>query len=178
MRQITPQRVAEAQSQGFNTDKIWYHGSTRRFTSFRDGKEDAINELGVGIYLTKEWYAANAWALDKGFVYQCYLRDGDIFDFSKEPTKEVLKRLHAGHSKMMDERFGPDSGYPFKDFVTKILKKQQTISSPRYPTKFIQWAGYMGAIDPHSQIPGQIVVFNPSDIYIAARGLGNEDPNG
>lgn len=50
---LSPSMTEIAQSQGFNVSKIWYHGTTRRFTSFRNAKEGrGVEELGSGIYLT------------------------------------------------------------------------------------------------------------------------------
>lgn len=164
--------IADARARGFSTDKVWYHGSRRRFTAFKAPREGAgVQELGSGIYLTGEWNYANTWAGPEGFVYECFLRDMDIFDHSK--TQDLFKELHDRHSRMMDAKFGPGSAYDeemFAELFKKILVR--TISGPRLDSEFLKKIGYHAAIDPRSQIPDQICVFNPEDIFIAARAPG------
>lgn len=164
--------VARAQSEGFSTDKVWYHGSRRRFTAFKSPREGTgTQELGPGIYLTGEWNYANTWAGPEGFVYECFLRDLDIFDHSK--TKALTQDLHDRHSRMMDEKFGPGSAYDDEMFAD-LLKSRfvKTISGPRLDATFLKRIGFGAAIDPRSQIPDQICVFDPADVFIAARSPG------
>lgn len=172
---ISPAATSAAAAEGFDTSKIWFHGTTRSFRAFREPKEGGINELGVGVYLTDEWDYANTWARSGGFVYECYLRKGgEIFDYSKNMTKDAIRRAHQGHTEFMNKRYGPKGAYDYDSFVKHILSRSyiDTLSGKRFAAQFLKWAGYMGAVDPTSQIPGQIVVFNPADVFIAARGAG------
>src|ERR1700748_598432 len=78
---ILPAVTADAESQGFDTSKIWFHGSRRAFKTFGDPSAKGVNEWGVGICLTDRWNYANSWARQGGYVYECYIRRGEIFDY-------------------------------------------------------------------------------------------------
>lgn len=165
---LSPSMTEIAQSQGFNVSKIWYHGTTRRFTSFRNAKEGrGVEELGSGIYLTGCRSAAYHWARNDGFILQCYIKDGPIYDHSKKLTDEMINHLHAGHSDYMTSKFGDNSAYDlemFKDMLDRVSLKRSHL---------LKKIGYIGAIDPNSQIPDQIVIFDPANVFIAARVPGS-----
>ena len=171
-KQISPVIEQAAASQGFNTSKIWYHGSNKLFRSFREPNDKGINELGVGIYLTDVWNYANSWARNGGYVYECYIRNGEIFDYSKNMKDEAIRRAHKGHSEVMTRQFGENGAYDYDSFVRHILRNNR--AGDRFVSRFLKWAGYMGAIDPTSQIPGQIVIFDAVNVFIAARGAGGQ----
>lgn len=156
-------------------EKLWFHGSTKAFKTFRGGSEKGINELGKGIYFTGKWNYANTWAREGGYVYECYIRDGWIYNYDKPMTPEIKKRLHVGHSDHMREIYGEGGVYDFDYFCKTFLSKERNdMLSVELGSKFLPMAGYVGAIKPDSQIPDQIVVWHPGDIVIARRGPGGE----
>lgn len=163
---VSRQFDAKAEAAGFDTSRVWYHGSSRRFAKFRKPGNKGINELGVGVYLCSDWNYANTWAQTGGFIHHCYIRRGDIFDHSAKLTDEIRHRLHDGHSRMMIDKYGPEGAYDYEDFNRSILKMENTISGWRLPSKFLIWAGYIGAMDPYSQITSQIVIFEPKNVLI------------
>jgi hypothetical protein len=168
-----PKRINTAESEGFDTSKIWYHGSGKTFTKFKEPDDKGINELGIGVYLTSEKYLANTWARRGGKIYECFIKPGDIYDFSKPLTPAVINRLHTGHSKFMENRYGPKSAYSLKSFMNILRNKtdRQTNKTYLHPdaNKLLNLSGYIGAIDHRSQIPGQIVIFDPRNVFILRR---------
>lgn len=170
--EIKERAEAKAPPAGFDS-KVWFHGSARAFKSFRPGKDGGINELGIGIYFTGHWNYANTWARQGGHVYRCFIRAGDVFDYDAPITPEIAHRLHAGHSAMMEEKFGMaghKAHWDFEDFEDRFLRGGKL--SPENGSKLLPLANYVRAIKPSSQIPDQTVVFDPNDIVIVSRGAG------
>lgn len=170
--EINERTEAKAPPAGFDS-KVWFHGSARAFKTFRAGKPGGINELGIGIYFAGSWNYANTWARQGGQVYRCFLRAGDVFNYDAPITPEIAHRLHAGHTKMMMEKYSrPASNvaWDFEDFEAHFLRNGKL--SPEHGSKLLPMANYVRAIKPSSQIPDQTVVFDPNDIVIVSRGAG------
>jgi len=56
-------QLGRAQQLGFDTSKVWYHGTTKRIAKFKQGNPDkGFNELGPGIYLATDATHAGTWA--------------------------------------------------------------------------------------------------------------------
>lgn len=145
---------------------------TKKFTKFKEPKEGkGIEELGSGIYLTGLKNYASMWSGNSGFIYECYVRKGPIFNHSIPINNQLITKMHNGHSDLMNSKFGPNSAYDINSFK-KLFKERgyiRTISGNRISPFFLKLAGFIGAIDHTSQIPDQIVIFNPNDVFIAAR---------
>lgn len=114
-------RLARAEAQGFDTSRVWYHGTQSAFPSFRPQR----GAYGRGVYVTRDLAKADAYA-NKGVhsraeganVIPVYLRRGkssptlpndrlaydprDVrsifarFDPSKADSAELLAGLAAG----------------------------------------------------------------------------------
>lgn len=171
--------TSRAEKKGFDTSKIWYHGSRAQFKTFKRPKPHiGIQELGLGIYLTSRWNTANAWAGHGGHVYRCFVRKGPVFDKAALLTDEVLHHLHNEHSSFMRLHYGDAGAYDYVTFIEQVLKLKRCGTSivPTYgsaiPNSMLQKAGYVGAVNERSQIQGQIVVFDRGDVFIAERGEG------
>lgn len=173
-REATPEAIQAALADGFD-DKIWFHGTRRRFNAFRDPKGGGIDELGPGIYLTDKRFVANAWAHKGGFILSCVIRKGPLFDLNKltfdrqtqRYGKGAVEELHAAHSKMMNDRFGPNSVYDDETFMSLFKRRGRELANLSLP-----YLGYIGGYDRYSQIPGQVVIFNPEDVRVIARAPG------
>jgi hypothetical protein len=173
-REPRPEDLQAAVADGFD-EKIWYHGTNRRFNAFRDPKGGGIDELGPGIYLTDERYVANAWAHKGGFIVSCVIRKGPLFDLSKLTFDQQTRRygrgavetLHAAHSEMMNDKFGPGSAYSEEEFLEFFRRRGRSLANLSLP-----YLGYVGGYDVYSQIPGQVVIFHPKDVRIIARAPG------
>ena len=134
----------------------------------KEGK--GIEELGSGIYLTGLKNYASMWSGNSGFIYECYVRKGPIFNHSIPINNQLITKMHNGHSDLMNSKFGPNSAYDINSF--KNFLKKEDIYAPYLKSNFsflLKLAGFIGAIDHTSQIPDQIVIFNPNDVFIAAR---------
>lgn len=163
---ITDAVRAEAEAQGFDTRQVWYHGTDRRFKAFRTRGNHG--ELGHGIYLTRSQRAANSWAGKGNHVLACFLKPKPIFDLTQRDDPAVKKDMHMRHTRMLQAMWGKNSGaYDeaiFADWYANIWRRE--------PNDTLHKLGFMGAVDDTSQIEGQIVVFDPTDIFIAARMPG------
>jgi hypothetical protein len=141
----------------FDNETIWYHGSQKRIKKFRKPTRDG--ELGIGIYLTTNKFYANTWARKDGFIMECYIRRGPVIDLSQPMTPRLEREIYDRHCVMMRNLYGEDGVYSLFDFKRHILSRPFTNAS---------WSrlGYIGAIDPRSQIPGQIVIFEPENVKV------------
>ena len=171
--------TSRAEKKGFDTSKVWYHGSRAAFKTFKHPKPHiGIQELGLGIYLTSRWNTANAWAGHGGHVYRCYIRQGPVFDKAAPLTDEILHKLHDGHSAFMRVQFGDAGVYAYEDFIKHVLKLNAyykggpAVGGHVISNRILEMAGYVGAVNKHSQIQGQIVVFDRDDVFIAEREDG------
>jgi hypothetical protein len=165
MKTISPKMQAEAEAQGFDTTRILYHGTNRRFTGFRLPKTRGYDELGQGVYVTDVKWLANTWARSKGFVLSCYIKKGPLLDLGDREAK--MRAAYEGHCLFMDDTFGPDtnSRYDYDDFLD--MAKRMTDFN-----RFLAYTDFVGGYDASSQIRGQIVVFRPENVMIVAREAG------
>jgi hypothetical protein len=85
-------RLLRARSQGYNIDKIWYHGSKNKFTAFDVKAEKANRGTNIaGIYLTPHEWEAQEFG---DFVYSVYTRTmyPYIYGEKNKVTKEMIDR--------------------------------------------------------------------------------------
>ena len=155
--------LSKAEQSGFDVAKLWYHGTRKRFDGFRLPKEEGIDELGPGVYVTSEQWLANTWARKGGFVLTCVVRHGKLFDLEQLRRPETMAILASGYHQYQVERWHDDSAYDFSD-VWKSSRYQSSLANLCLST-----AGYVGGYKRDSQIAGQIVVFKPEDVLIVAR---------
>lgn len=166
-------RLARAEEMGFDTSKVWYHGTMRKtFKNFRVGK-GGIDELGPGVYFCGSETRAGTWGRPAlgGRILACFIKRGKLYDYSKlRPCKQTadrtrnaeIERIHAYHTKYMNDHFampGVKSGYDLEDFI-EFMRGRGVGDFNR----FLAHAGYIGAVDHYSQIPDQVVVFDPTNI--------------
>lgn len=154
----TSDRLERAKSMGFDTSKIWYHATTVKanFSKFKVGKH-GNDELGSGVYLATNPQQIDYWSRgDNGRMIPCYIRSGDVFDYSKLMDNQTnsqkkmvneLQRRYIGDPKYLKNRL---------DFCFNY--RQSNLSD------ILRDSGYIGAINPHSQFPSQIVIFDPNNI--------------
>lgn len=159
-RVVTDAMLAQASADGFDT-KIWYHGTNRRFASFRQSKGGGVDELGRGIYLTDRIRYANMWAQTGGFVLSCVVRKGKLFDLETAKTDAGMRILYDAFNT-----YNP--GWEYDEFVDHFSKYDVASSIGRV----LPSVGYVGAYDARSQIPGQVVIFKAEDVRILARVPG------
>lgn len=160
-----------AEAAGFDTSKVWYHGtSAKDFKSFRYGK-DGVDELGPGIYFTSDPWYAEAWAgrslQTGGRIIPAYLKQGDIFDLS------VMRMAYSGvRSEQRSKVWEPlaqrildrhDGNYAGWTDVNELADRIKDIGKQQM-NEVLYLAGYVGAENKYSQIPGQVVVFNARNI--------------
>ena len=184
-------RHAEAAERaGFDTSKVWYHGTTAKaFRSFKPGK-GGVDELGAGIYFTGDPGVAQAWAgrhLDQGGrLIPAYIRKGDIFDSSKPVDYEALARRIKERNPVTDiERrakiiaetrpitewteeeksvFNAANAEPWRSWLMESDKDMAAQIRRGGLNAWLSRAGYVGRVNQNSQIKDQVVVFRPQDI--------------
>lgn len=165
--------IAAAAAEGFDTSKIWFHGTGRRFNVFRDSKEDGIDELGPGIYVTGLRYVANAWARKGGFILSCVIRKGPLFNYEDLGTPATKEILWQGWQTKYTEKWGDrdPAGLSSKDYRKHF---EETLRSGGYRVVNYCLSGtdYVGGFKRLSQIPDQLVVYRTDDVRIIARAKG------
>lgn len=167
--------LAKAEADGFDTTRIWYHGTTKSFTDFRVGR-GGIDELGKGIYVTKLVGRANVWAQGGGTIYACVLREGKLLELSELPLSGLWHEgnvgydkwqiVHQAHSTYLEKNFGEGSAYEYRDFADLANKGKLNFA------EFMPEMGYIGATSRYSQIKGQAVIWDPADIRIVGKTSG------
>jgi hypothetical protein len=164
--------LASAAQGGFDTSKLWFHGTRKRFNGFRLGAR-GIDELGPGVYLTDQKWLANTWAREGGLIAICVVRRGPLFDLESVGRPEVIEMMRAAYiRKSIEEWVGkiPDDAAEYSGtYFDELLVGRDP---KRVINRCLHLMGYIGAFKHHSQIEGQIVVFQPSDVMIVARQPG------
>lgn len=165
--------LASAAQGGFDTTKLWFHGTRKRFNDFRLSRERGIDELGPGVYLTDQKWLANTWAREGGLIAICVVRRGPLFDLEQVGRPEVVEKMREAYvHHSLDEWFGdkPDDA---ADYSAKHFDELLAGRDPKRVVNLcLRLMGYIGAFKHQSQIEGQIVVFQPSDVMIIARQPG------
>ena len=159
-----------AEDAGYDTGTVYYHGTAAKtnFARFKPGK-GGYDELGPGIYVTSDPWYADAFNgrgdREGGRTMPVFLRKGELADLSQRPGwRELAERVIAREA---------DSEWKPGELSLHIM------ATSRDRANFNRWlarAGYVGAIDPRSQIPGQVVVFDPTSLKSAIGNRGTFDP--
>ncbi len=161
--------LRKAEENGYDTGKVYFHGTTAKtnFARFKVGK-GGYDELGPGIYITSDPWYADAFNgrgdREGGRTMPVFLRKGDLADLSKRPAwRELAERVIAR-----------EDGSDWKPGELSL----HIMATSRDKANFNRWlerAGYIGAVDPNSQIPGQVVVFDPTSLKSAIGNRGTFD---
>jgi len=178
-----------AEAAGFDTSVTYYHGTTAKdFKSFRQGK-GGVNELGSGIYFTSNPMYAEAWMGRQdmgGRMIPVYLKKGDIFDLgAKRDLLALARRIKAMNpvtdverqaKQIRDEKhvteWTPEESRIVNDASMELWRSWLLESDADLAENISRgdlnvWlarAGYIGAKNSNSQIPGQVVVFDAKNI--------------
>lgn len=183
-------RFTEAADQaGFDTSKVWYHGTTAKvFKSFRPGN-GGVDELGTGIYFTGDPGVAGAWAGrpdQGGRIIPAYIRKGEIFDSSKPVDYLALARRVKDRNPVSDDERRAKQIRGTKS-VTEWTPEEQRLINRADSELWRSWlqesdedlanqirrgslnawldrAGYIGRKNDGSQIKDQVVIFRPESI--------------
>jgi len=183
-------RMARAAEQGFDTERTLYHGTTaaKDFKALKAGK-GGIDELGKGIYATTRADHAEAWARDEGGrIMPLHIRkvakneNGDVtaaglFDYraltnsthftrpammmsiAQRIKKRGADAIRAGDDELMKAAIDA----PVEELAQRIDDTHR-LQGRDGLNHCLDRAGYIGAKDEYSQIPGQVVVFDPANI--------------
>lgn len=145
---------------------MWHGTSVSNIKKFRPGKS---GELGPGIYFTPMREAAYLFGKNLIPVYLS-VTPYDLSEFRKNPEKE--SKFLA--DKIISRGAVPPllNGISRQDLAARI---KQTWDEPNYRF-WVEAAGYNALKDPKSQVPGQIVVWDPTVIKHATENNGGFDP--
>jgi hypothetical protein len=166
-------RMERAREMGYDTDTVWKHGTNKPIRQFKKPRANSgYNELGPGTYLTREDAVSNIYASGNGGnVIPVHVKGGDYFDYSRFVSEPKSAALEIAHKMRENRELAPDnlriSGWldaspeDHADFMRRAIQNDMDGTAKQ---SFLQWAGYKGAYDPTSQVPDQLVVFNPQDI--------------
>jgi hypothetical protein len=172
-RKPSAEILTQAEQSGFDSSKLWFHGTRRRFDGFQLPKERGIDELGPGVYLTSIKWLANTWARERGFIVICVVRHGPIFDLATDlDNRQTQAILLKGYIQFQNDRWGESSFDPKTIASTFVHAWQGSRDQQRLANLCLSGAGYIGGFKHDSQIEGQIVVFKPDDVMIVAREGG------
>lgn len=95
-------RMERARAMGFDTDKVWYHGTGRDFDNFKPS--DPGEALGPGVYVSDMPSVANQYAdapfdaqtlragIDEGMVYPLHARVPRMFEWDGTNMPQTLAR--------------------------------------------------------------------------------------
>ena len=165
------QEQTAAEAAGFDTSTEWLHGTTaKNFRAFKPGK-GGVNELGPGVYFTKQEMYAKTWARgENGRVIRTYLKRGDLFDYGKPVDYLALARRLKAHNAALstDESMTAPNEALWRTWLNESDKELAGHLKSFAPkgdlNTWLDRAGYIGAVDANSQIPDQVVVFDPKNI--------------
>jgi len=159
---VNPESVSKVVDENGEPMVVW-HGTDKKFNKFKKGD----GELGPGHYFGTN--ADTRWAYDRGVVVDAFLK-ADLFelsDYNSDPDKG---------SKILAERINRDSlPVTIRDMTLEELAERiKDTWNVRDGTarKWLEFAGYGGVTDKNSQIPTQIMVFNPNQIKSATANRG------
>jgi Large polyvalent protein associated domain 22 len=181
-----------AEAAGFDSSTLWLHGTaaTANFKGFKVGKK-GVNELGPGIYFTKASVYADAWSgggrVAGGRTIPAFIKKGDLFDLSQKADHRALARRLKEHNPVTDAEVQAKnirSSKSATEWTTEEAKVIADTSADLWRLWLLEsdedlathieksgslntWlsrAGYVGAFNPNSQVPDQVVVFDPKDI--------------
>lgn len=167
--------------------------SPRNFKTFKAGS-GGVNELGRGIYFASDPEIAQAWAGrpgQGGRIIPVFLRKGDVFDLSTRIdfhalAQRIVERNEVTADELLAKKIRSEKDVlswspqdqslinrvsqelwrtwlmePLEDFASWV---KESCRGGDHLNTWLERAGYIGAVNPKSQIAGQIVVFKPSDI--------------
>lgn len=189
----------KAEEAGYDTSKTWLHGTTspRNFKTFKIGD----GELGKGIYITQSPLYSDAWSRGEGGIsIPLFLKKGDLFDLdsvktshgSENPESSLYQvKSQSSLNKVNDtyrtlaeriqnnpdlperyqKSFGDESIQDSIDRLKTIFKNEDSRN------EVLKAAGYVCAFDRNSQVPDQVVVFDPSYVKSAIGNKGSFDSN-
>ena len=167
-----------AEKSGFDTMAIWYHGTQvqQDFSTFKVGK-GGVNELGPGIYVTRDPKVAETYAGKHGRIIPLYVKRGDVFDAAE--FRRANLGSDAGYMNLANKilKNSPDSySHLFSGDDTtddKILKVCAAIRN-RITNSLLELAGYIGKTTSvgSTQIEDQMVVFSPRSLKSAIGNSG------
>lgn len=187
---VDPDLMAKAEAQGFDTSRLWYHGTRSKamFKSFKLPKKSKNGEeLGQGVYVTKYPGTANVWAQGNGQVITCVLRKGKLFEmstlnqtaiFSSHPDKDdryadpMWREIYRGFTLLMkgyeSSPGANDAHGGYDDFVKRLANHTLDLG------RCLAQIGYIGVTSRNSQIRGQAVIWDANDVMIVGRTSGFE----
>ncbi len=161
-----------AKAMGFDIDYNALHGTAaeKDFQSFKVGK-GGVDELGKGIYFTDQPIYANAWAqtIQDGRVIPAIVKGGEYYDLAKEPdyvdlAARIQNRMKSGEQMHKD----PNIDSMMKTWADADVQDYANSIKDQWKhdtNAVLERAGYVGAnTSGYQQVPGQRVVFNPSNI--------------
>lgn len=161
-------RMRRAEEMGLDTTPF-YHGTTaaRDFTKFNPtrGAKTGFNELGVGIYAAPEAWRAESWARGEG---------GRILPL-------LVPKERANYDQLSRMLLEPSNlGYfrPLDDLVERVVKNDpqwrgnerllveqlRDIRRLQGTSAVAKKAGYKAVQSYDSQVPGQVMVFDPRNV--------------
>ncbi|MBV5330883.1 hypothetical protein JZU69_00315, partial [bacterium] len=149
-----------------------------------------MNELGPGVYFTKNPMYADAWSgggrVEGGQTIRAFIKRGDLFDKSQKVDYLALaQRLKANNPvteaeiQAKDIRanksvldWTPEESKIVNDASMELwrswlLESDQDLAGNIKRGELNAWlarAGYIGATNKNSQVPDQVVVFDPKNI--------------
>lgn len=92
-------RKARAEQMGFDTSRVWYHGTTRDFDAFDPKKANRANGMPRATFLASDPETANYFSrssLDGARVIPVYAKRGNYFDFSNPEHASAITAFIKG----------------------------------------------------------------------------------
>ncbi|WP_295681365.1 hypothetical protein, partial [uncultured Nevskia sp.] len=165
-------RLERAREMGFDTETVWYHGtSASDFSAFKVDK-GGVNELGAGVYFFAKptspgmyFYSGEAGGLQGGRIIPVYVRQGDLFNYGRFRDKQTPAIREMVLNEAID-RFVANNkrGYTAEDRDLVVGMFRDALSRTGDINGFLMQAGYVGAVDKYSQMPDQLVIFDPANV--------------
>lgn len=161
-------RKARAEEMGFDTSRVWYHGTTKEFDAFDPAKANRAGGVARAFYLTPSTDLANYFSrpsLDGSRVIPVYIkRDINLFDYRNEGhIGALVKFLQSKTSQQIMPGYlgAPDP----KSFIDDAKLGSAGLLELPVVQKWLRRKGFAGwySTEGVNQTP-TLALLNPSDV--------------
>lgn len=166
------EQITRAEKAGYDTSKLYYHGTRSEFDSFEITNVDKVATLGSGVYLSENKELPSAYASKGGKVLELYIKDSNkIVESGSKITKKqieiIKKKLPKDLLKSMENNDDIKPGMTIGSFFRK-LNLQTYNHNSMYPENYIesQALSIAEALDITGlrNEPRETIIFNPKNI--------------
>lgn len=161
-------RMRRAEEMGLDTTPF-FHGTTAKtnFLKFDPtrGAGTGVNELGVGVYAAPEAWRAESWARGPGGRVLPLLVPKERADYD-QLARMLLEPSNLGYHRPLDDlvRRIVTNDPQWRGEEQMLVEQLRDIRRLQGPAALAKKAGYKAVQSFDSQVPGQVMVFDPRHV--------------